>query len=147
MAISFFVSKILTFIYKNDKINIMNIVSNIKYHIVFCTRYRKIIFNDKVFEEKFKEVIYQVAEENNLKILKLECIREHVYIYLISDPKFSPNEIFKIFKVSTTSMIRKEFDHLSKSYSVFTKNYLVSTEKNMTDEEINEFINSQKKRG
>ena len=48
-------------------------VSSIKYHFVFCPRYRRKIFNIPNVENRFKELVINICKENDFEIIALEC--------------------------------------------------------------------------
>ncbi|MGL5963624.1 MAG: IS200/IS605 family transposase, partial [Fusobacteriaceae bacterium] len=84
-------------------------VSLINYHFVFCPRYRRKIFDNSKIEDIFKKTVIEVAEKNDIKILAIECDRDHAHIFVNALPKFSPSDIMKILKGNTSIVLRKEF--------------------------------------
>lgn len=48
-------------------------VSMINYHFVFCPRYRRKLFLVDGFEARFKELVTQICEQNDIVILAMEC--------------------------------------------------------------------------
>ena len=53
-------------------------VSLINYHFVFCPRYRRKIFLKLSLEERFKELIQEICDEQGFDILALETDEDHV---------------------------------------------------------------------
>ncbi|MGL4988194.1 MAG: IS200/IS605 family transposase [Cetobacterium sp.] len=122
-------------------------VSLINYHFVFCPRYRRKIFDNSKIEDVFKKTVIEVAEKNDIKILAIECDRDHAHIFVNALPKFSPSDIMKILKGNTSIVLRKEFPLLLKSPSLWTRSYFVSTAGSVSSDTIKRYVENQKKRG
>ncbi|MGL4946715.1 MAG: IS200/IS605 family transposase [Cetobacterium sp.] len=122
-------------------------VSLINYHFVFCPRYRRKIFDNSKVEDVFKKTVIEVAEKNDIKILAIECDRDHAHIFVNALPKFSPSDIMKILKGNTSIVLRKEFPLLLKSPSLWTRSYFVSTAGSVSSDTIKRYVENQKKRG
>lgn len=117
----------------------------IKYHIIFCPRYRRKIFlNDNVVK-RFKELVKLRCKELNISIIAVDCTEDHAYMLLDCPPTMSPSEIVHHLK-SATQILLTEFDELSKMQNLWTRNYFISTNETVSEETINDFVESQKKR-
>ncbi len=66
-------------------------VSLINYHFVFCPRYRRKIFDNPKVEKRFKELMIEISSNLDLKILVIECHRDHTHIFFKAPPKLSPS--------------------------------------------------------
>ena len=121
-------------------------VSFINYHFVFCPRYRRKIFLIPRVEERFKELIDEKCKELNIKIIAIECDKDHVHIFLNCMPKQSPNDIMQYIKGYTSKILRKEFEQLAKMPSLWTRSYFVSTAGNVCSDTIKKYVESQKTR-
>lgn len=121
-------------------------VSSIKYHFVFCPRYRRKIFNIQGFKERFKELVEEACKEHGIEILKMDCGEDYVYIYVSVFPAISIKDIMNCIKSCTTVRLRKEFEQLKGMPNLWTRNYFVTTDNNVSPETIQWYVNSQKKR-
>lgn len=121
-------------------------VSLIRYHFVFCPRYRRKIFQIPNVEDRFKELTKQTCEENNIEILALECHIDHVHIFVSVYPQMSIPETIKIIKGATSIALRKEFEELSLMPSLWTRSYFVSTAGAVSETTIQKYIETQKSR-
>lgn len=121
-------------------------MSLIKYHFVFCPRYRRKIFKIDGLEQRFKEIVATECEKQGIELLELECNVDYVHIYIRVLPTMSIHEIMRTIKNATWTQLKPEFQQLSSMPSLWTKNYLVSTEETIKSEVINYFVNSQKNR-
>ena len=122
------------------------VVSLINYHFVFCPRYRRKIFLIPRVEERFKELIDEKCKELNIKIIAIECDKDHVHIFLNCMPKQSPNDIMQYIKGYTSKILRKEFEQLAKMPGLWTRSYFVSTAGNVCSDTIKKYVESQKTR-
>ena len=121
-------------------------VSLINYHFVFCPRYRRKIFLIPNVEERFKYMVNFVCEEMEIKIIAIECDKDHAHIFLNCLPTLSPSDIMQKVKGVTSRVLRDEFLQLKKMPSLWTRNYFVSTAGNVSSETIKKYIEEQKSR-
>ena len=75
---------------------------SIQYHIVWCVKYRRKVLIDNI-EKTLKELLIEISNENNIKIIEMETDLDHIHILIecilieCSPQHFIPN-ILKIFK-------------------------------------------------
>lgn len=122
-------------------------VSKINYHFVFCPRYRRKIFLIDGVEVRFKELVRQICEANDIMILAMECHIDHVHLFLNAPPKMSPSDIMKVIKQNTSRALRIEFGSFFQSPTIWTRSYFVSTAGDVSSNTIEKYVNSQKIRG
>ena len=84
-------------------------VSLIRYHFVFCPRYRRKIFLVDGVEERFKQLTREICEKNGFEILAMECHIDHVHLFIACGPTWSPSDIMKTVKGASSLILRKEF--------------------------------------
>ena len=121
-------------------------VSMVNYHFVFCPRYRRKIFLIDGVEARFRELVLQICETNNIVILALECHLDHCHLFVNCPPKLSPADVMRLIKSNTTAKLRQEFEQLSKCPTIWTRSYFVSTAGNVSNETIRRYIETQKTR-
>lgn len=131
---------------KNEYRHTNTTVSLINYHFVFCPRYRRKIFLIQRVEERFKELIDEKCKELNIKIIAIECDKDHVHIFLNCIPTQSPADIMQYIKGYTSKILRKEFEQLAKMPSLWTRSFFVSTAGNVCSETIKKYVENQKTR-
>ena len=122
-------------------------VSLINYHFVFCPRYRRKIFLNSKVEERFKMLVQEICDELEIKIIAMECDKDHVHLFLNTLPTFSPTDIMAKIKGVTSKKLREEFSHLQHLPSLWTCSYFVSTAGNVSSETIRRYVENQKTRG
>jgi putative transposase len=70
-------------------------VSLINYHLVFCPRYRRKIFNIDGVEQRFKELTSAECKAHNIDILAMECHIDHVHMFVSVYPQQSIPDVVK----------------------------------------------------
>jgi putative transposase len=98
-------------------------------------------------EARLRELIAQVAEKLDLEILALEIMPDHLHLFVNAPPNIAPHEIVTRFKGVSSHHLRREFDHIARMPSMWTRSYFVSTAGNVSSETIRKYIEMQKKRG
>lgn len=121
-------------------------VSLIKYHFVFCPRYRRKIFKINGLEERFKILVKEICEQNEITIVAMECHIDHVHLFVNAPPTLAPSDIMQKIKGATSRIIRKEFIEVSKIPSLWTRSYFVSTAGNASSETVQKYVEEQKTR-
>lgn len=127
--------------------NYNNSVFYIKYHFVFCTRYRRKLFSDEYINTAFICIIRGICEDVGFKIVSLEVKEDHVYLCLMVVPIYSPADIMAKLKGPSFQKLKVEFPHLQHLSSLWTRAYFVSTEDNISSGTISAFVEQQKTRG
>ncbi len=131
---------------KNEYKHTKTTVSLINYHLVFCPRYRRKIFNIPGVEERFKELTSAECFNHEIDILAMECHVDHVHMFVSVYPQQSIPDVVKQIKGATSHKLREEFPQLKNMPSLWTRSYFVSTERNVSSKTIEWYINTQKTR-
>ena len=118
----------------------------VNYHFVFCPRYRRKIFSIDGVEARFKELVRQICELNDIDILALECHEDHCHLFVNAPPKLSPSDIMRLVKSNTGLTLRKEFKEFAKTQNLWTRSYFVSTAGDISSDTIRKYVENQKKR-
>ncbi|WP_214789513.1 IS200/IS605 family transposase, partial [Exiguobacterium sp. s21] len=116
-------------------------------HFVFCPRYRRKLFDDDLFERRFKEIVHDVCEGLDIHLLAIECDRDHTHLFLSALPSISPSDIMARIKGVSSKRLREEFPHLTHLTSLWTRSFFVSTAGNVSSETIKRYVEDQKTRG
>jgi len=126
--------------------DISSAVSLVIYHFVFCSRYRRKIFQIDGLADRFKELVCQICEQRGIEILTLECGADHCHISVEAPPILSPADIMRLIKNGTGAILVQEY-FPTKRGQIWTRGYFVSTDKNVPDTVIKKYIESQRTRG
>ena len=120
------------------------IVYSCRYHVVFCSKYRRKLLADGV-DIRLKELTAQVCEKENIELLEMEVMPDHVHLQLEVDPQYGINSAVKQIKGVTSHVLRSEFPWIkSKVPTLWTNSYFVSTEESVPLFEVRQYIESQK---
>lgn len=131
---------------KNEYRHTSTTVSMLHYHFVFCPRYRRKIFLIDGLEKRFKEVVIQICEQNNIGLLAMECHIDHVHLFLSALPTESPADLMRIIKGNTSRVLLSEFSSSLRSPTLWTRSYFVSTAGNVSSATIQRYVETQKTR-
>lgn len=119
---------------------------NIGYHIIFCPKYRRKVLTGQI-EIRLKEIIRQVAIENDWEIDTLEVMPDHIHVFLKATPMDSPANIVARMKARSSFELRKEFPYLkTKLPSLWTRSYYCESIGSISAAAITRYIENQKAR-
>jgi putative transposase len=76
-------------------------VFKLKYHFVFCIKYRKDLFLDENYVESVKKICEGMEERYHMKFETIGFDENHVHFMLQSVPKYSPSQLFRVVKSVT----------------------------------------------
>ena len=121
-------------------------VYNVGYHIIFTTKYRKKVLTGKI-ESRFKELLYQIAEDKEFIIKTMEIMPDHCHLFISAHPKISPSYIVKMAKGISGRLLLKEFSSLRKKLykgHLWNKSYYLETIGHISEHTVKEYIQDQK---
>ena len=111
-------------------------------HFVWCPKRRKKVLVGNV-AKRLREIIKQVAEEKQVKVLALEIQPDHLHLFVSISPQMVTHKLVKAFKGRSSNLLRKEFPSLLKLPALWTNSYFVSTAGNVSSETIKKYIEAQ----
>jgi putative transposase len=121
-------------------------VYSLQYHLVWCVKYRhKILFGN--IENRLKELIYQIALDNDFEIIEMETDKDHIYLLISCKPQHYIPNIVKALKGNSARFLFKEFPELkSKLWGghLWNPSYFINTIGDTNEEQIKAYIQSQK---
>lgn len=125
-------------------------VYNVNYHIVFCIKYRKQVLNS-IVEKRLKEVAYEVAEEKDFIIHKIEVGElDHVHVFVSAHPKVAPSYIVKMLKGIIGRKLLMEFPEITKKLwngQLWSNSFFLETVGSVSEDAIKQYIKKQSKIG
>ena len=89
-------------------------VFRIKYHFVFCIKYRKDLFLDNQYVETIKEICIGFENRYHMKFETIGFDEDHLHFMLQSVPKYSPSQLFRLIKSITAIELFKRHPDLKK---------------------------------
>ena len=118
--------------------------SELKYHIVWCTKYRRKVLTDRI-QDKLKELLEEVCVKNNFKIEALETMEDHIHIFIEASTKDSVHRIVSQLKGFSSFKLRDEFKELrTKLPCLWTRSYYVGSVGHASEETVKKYIENQK---
>ena len=74
---------------------------DLKYHFVWCTKYRKAILTGEI-GVRLRDLIREVCRTNEIEILQGSVCRDHVHVLLSCPPTMSPSKVMQAIKGKTS---------------------------------------------
>jgi len=119
-----------------------NCVYNVSYHIVWIPKYRKRILKGNI-KSRLIYLLYEKSSQIGIKIEEIECMDDHIHLFVRSAPNLSASFIVKSLKGYTSYMLRKEFPFLKKYKHLWTNSYFCETIGHISENTIKKYINAQ----
>ena len=122
-----------------------NCVYSLKYHLVWCPKYRKKVLVGQV-EARLRELLYEKANNMGVEIEALEILPDHVHMFVSADPTEAPQRFANQFK-GYTSRILLEFASLKPQLpTLWSRSYYVGSVGHVSEESVKQYIADQKTR-
>jgi len=122
-------------------------VYDIKYHLVWITKYRKPVLRGEI-AERARDLIREICKAKDVEILKGHVSREHVHIFVSVPPHISVSGLMKLVKGKTSRKMLMEYKSLGKAFwgrHMWARGYFAASSGNVTDEVIMKYIEEQGK--
>lgn len=121
-------------------------VTLIRYHFVFCPRYRRKVFDVPGVEARFKELALEACDAMGAEVLAMECDRDHAHLFLQCPPALSPADVMAKVKGPTSRALRAEFPALSRMPGLWTRSYFCASVGELGADAVREYVESQKRK-
>lgn len=122
-------------------------VYDIKYHIVWITKYRKPVLTGEL-ARRARELIRQNCKSLDVEIIKGHVSKDHIHLFVSVPPHLSVSSLVKQLKGKSSWKIMSEFKSISRQFwgrHFWGRGYFVASSGNVTDEVILEYISGQDK--
>jgi len=120
-------------------------VYDIKFHIVWITKYRKPVFHSKI-SRRLRDIIREVCKEKDVEILKGHVSKDHIHLFVSIPPYISVSKLVQALKGRSSRKLLNEYNELSKKFwgrHLWARGYFAASSGNVTDEVIMEYIEYQ----
>jgi len=120
-------------------------IYDIKYHIVWITKYRKPILSGEI-GLRVRELIRQICTSLDVEVLKGHVAKDHVHIMVSVPPYISVSKLVQSVKGRTSRKMLDEYKGLRRAFwgrHMWARGYFVATTGNVTDEVIMRYIEEQ----
>jgi putative transposase len=123
-----------------------NVVYSCKYHIVWCSKYRRPVLDEAV-AERLKAIVRRTAQECEAELIELEVTPHHVRLLCEIVPQFGVHRLVKRLKGRSSRLLRQEFPWLrSRLPTLWTSSYFVVTVGGAPLAAIKRYIEQQRER-
>ena len=89
-------------------------VYSIKYHLMFCIKYRKDLFQDENIIDFLKETLKQIGLRYYFVFETIGVDENHIHLLVQSAPRYSPSRVVQIIKSISAKEIFKKFPEVEK---------------------------------
>ena len=120
-------------------------VYDIKYHIVWITKYRKAVLRGEI-GLRLRELIRQTCEAQEVYIVKGHVAVDHVHLLLSVPPNIAVSDLVQRLKGRSSRKMLDEFGELRRQFwgqHLWARGYFVASSGNVTDEIIAQYIEMQ----
>jgi putative transposase len=120
-------------------------IFDLKYHVVFCTKYRYRVLTGQV-GERTRELIREVCRANYVDIVSGSMSPDHVHLLLSMPPSIALSKLVQYIKGKSSRKLLMEFEHLKKRYwgqHLWARGYFAVTVGNVNAEDIQKYIENQ----
>lgn len=119
-------------------------VYSLKYHIVWCPKYRRPVLVDGVVD-RLRGLLAEKSAELGMTIHALEVMPDHVHLFVESDPTRCVAEIVNRLKGATSRVLRQEFPSLrSRLPTLWSRSYFAGSIGRVSAATIERYIAEQK---
>ena len=118
---------------------------DIKYHLVWITKYRKPAITGKI-AERTRELIRMNCKQNEVEILAGHVSKDHIHLLVSVPPHLSASKLVQYLKGSSSRKLQMEYKEINKQFwgqHLWARGYFVASSGNVTDEVIAEYIRTQ----
>lgn len=119
-------------------------VFSLKYHVVWCPKYRKPVLIDDI-EARLRYLLIEKAAELGMTIHALEIMPDHVHLFVEADPTRCVAEIVNRLKGYTSKKLREQFKTLrTRLPCLWSRSYYAGTVGHVSETTVRKYIASQK---
>ena len=121
-------------------------VYDIKYHVIWVTKYRYKVMRGRV-AERARELIRQICQAREVVIVRGAISPDHIHMLLSVPPQLAPAKVVQYIKGRSSRLLQAEFPELGKRYwgqHLWARGYFCATVGAVDEETIKHYIESQR---
>jgi putative transposase len=118
---------------------------DLKYHIVFCTKYRYRILTGEV-ATRVRELIREICRNNYVDIISGSLSPDHIHLLLSIPPSISVAKVVQYIKGKSSRKLLQENESIRKRYwgqHLWARGYFAVTVGNVNSEDVQRYIEQQ----
>ncbi len=121
-------------------------VWDIKYHLVWITKYRYRILRGDI-AERARELIRQICAAREVQIIRGAVSPDHIHILVVAPPQLAPAKLVQFIKGRSSRLLQQEFPALRKKYwgqHLWARGYFCATVGAVDEQTVMTYIENQK---
>ena len=120
-------------------------VYDIKYHLVWVTKYRYGILTGEI-GHRVRDLIRQICMTRDVVIIKGHVSPDHIHLLVSCPPHLSVSKLVQYVKGKSSRLLQQEYSQLRKRYwgqHLWARGYFCATTGTVTDEMVKAYIDQQ----
>ena len=120
-------------------------VYDLKYHIVWITKYRKPVLHWEV-ATRLRELIRKTCKAMDVEIIRGHISKDHVHMLVSGPPYVSVSKLMQDIKGRSSRKLLAEYRRLSRQFwgrHLWARGYFAVSSGNVTDDVIAQYIEHQ----
>ena len=120
-------------------------VYDLKYHVVWVTKYRKPVLRGEV-AVRLRELVRQTCASLDVYILSGHVAADHVHLLVSVPPQLAVSDLMQRVKGRSSRKLLQEFNELRRQFwgkHLWARGYFAASSGNVTDDIIQQYIESQ----
>lgn len=91
----------------DDLVSGSHSVSNLMYHLEWCTKYRYGVIDSRKYKTLCEAVLLSIAEEHKMEILEMGVEPEHIHLIVRAPMSMGPSKALQLLKGGSSYRLRK----------------------------------------
>lgn len=120
-------------------------VYDLKYHVVWITKYRKPVLRGEV-ALRLRELVRQTCASLEVYIVSGHVAPDHVHLLVSVPPQVSVSALMQHIKGRSSHKLLAEFSEINRQFwgkHIWARGYFAASSGNVTDEIVKQYIESQ----
>ena len=121
-------------------------VWDIKYHLVWITKYRYKVLRGEV-AERARDLLREICAAREVQILRGAVSPDHIHMLVVAPPQLAPAKLVQFLKGRSSRMLQRDFPHLRKrcwGQHLWARGYFCATVGAVDEQTVMQYIESQK---
>ncbi|GHM58977.1 MAG: IS200/IS605 family transposase [Candidatus Mesenet longicola] len=118
---------------------------DLKYHVVFCTKYRYRILTGEI-AVRTREIIRETCVTNYVDIVSGNITPDHLHMLISMPPSIALSKLIQYIKGKSSRKLFQEFEQLKKRYwgqHLWARGYFAVTVGNVNSTDVQKYIEEQ----
>ncbi len=118
---------------------------DLKYHIVWITKYRKQVMVGKI-AENVRLILREICKQNDVEILSGHVSKDHIHLFVSVPPYISVSDLVQALKGKSSRKLLSTDKALQKQFwgrHLWARGYFAASSGNVTDEVVMQYIQTQ----